>query len=202
MCVACGWLLQWQRSNDESQAGWTAVRYELLRHEARYRSARVERQMAVAAGGDDAIGKDGGSVANEGSGSVDGDGDGHVAMDVDLASVSTLSPPVYAVMYEMFRRSTVPYRRICEMLEFEHCTYEMLLEVKGTFSATNMKSMEEHHSLPGFNKAGNAAKVRSAGTKKWDEDYGFSIDLVNTMSAYIENVLPPDLAEHLMCLSA
>jgi hypothetical protein len=103
-------------------------------------------------------------------------------------------------MYEMLRRSTEPYRRICEQFEFANCPHSLAKKVKDAFDASAMRAIESAGKLPGVHK--RVKKVQSAGSKKWDEDYGFGDEIIDMLTMYTENGLPAKLVEHLMCLGA
>jgi hypothetical protein len=104
-----------------ANTAWTGTRFELLQQEARIRS---QPQLGPRMPAD---------VASSNVGS-----DGRAP-----AASSRTGSPVFAVMYDMLRRTSFAYQQICWMLEFEHCPHEMLARVKESLSASNMKDLEK-----------------------------------------------------------
>ena len=117
--------------------------------------------------------------------------------------------PYLVVLYNSLRTSLEPYRKICRLLDFKHCSDDMLRKAKDSKSAASLKELKED-ALKRKNSTGASdeqkftqeetllwrSKLRSAGKKDLGS-YGLPDDLLKYMADYTSQVLPEQLAADL-----
>lgn len=108
---------------------------------------------------------------------------------------ATETEPFLVVLYNSLRTSLEPYRKICKLMNFTHCSDGMLRQAKDAKSA---ETLREHKGDGEDAKWEHKfSKVRSAGKKDLG-DYGLPVELLEEMAEFTLQVLPQQLAADLV----